>query len=114
MTIVGRLAKARFVEHRARIRFRNTRLRNRSPSDVRRSLEAMVTFLEILNQAIEIVTSAYPGSCFYEADGTSSIGMAFRAADVDIWRFVFLRQPKGVEQRSLFWITEGERLENRS
>jgi hypothetical protein len=46
--------------------------------------------LEILNEAITIVTAVYPGSRLFAAEGTPSIGMAFEEADVDIWRFLFL------------------------
>ncbi len=46
-------------------------------------------FLDLLNQAAEIVEQAYPGSKFLEADGSPSQGPASAEADVDTWRFVF-------------------------
>jgi hypothetical protein len=50
----------------------------------------MSSFLDILNQAAYLVQQAFPGSQFYEADGTPSAGSATDDAGMDIWRFVFL------------------------
>ena len=55
----------------------------------------MPTFLEILNDAIAIVTQAYPGSRIYEADGTSSTGTCSKESDIDVWSFLFLGPIQG-------------------
>jgi len=47
-------------------------------------------FLDLLTQAVKIATQAYPSSKFYEADGTTSQGLASAENQVDTWRFVFL------------------------
>jgi hypothetical protein len=59
-------------------------------------------FLRLLAEATDLAASAYPGTQFYEADGTPAGGQGTKPEDVSEWRFVYNHHPQGQKQGTVF------------